>query len=753
MTATGVTASELSRREWVFAFALVTTLFFTWGFAYGLLDVLNAHFQNVFGISKLQSTLLQLAYFGAYFVWAPFAGLFMRKVGYKKGIHLGLSLYSLGAIFFWPSAKFKAYGGFVGCTFIIGCGLATLEVAANSYITVLGSPKYAAARLNFSQGFQGVASFSGPLIASHYFFKGKNATTLDTVQWVYLAVAGLGIALNILFYFSVLPEISEDALSREMASKGLNKDIDPFYKQYRTIFGFVAQLCYVGAQVAVAAFVVNFLSEEPGLNISQSKASTMFSLCQVTFTVGRFVGVVILNWIDPALLFTFHAVMCVIASICVATLEGWTAVGFLYVLFFYESICYPCIFTLGTKNLGIHTKRGSGLIVMGIGGGAWYPSAQGALADRASTRRSYLVPMTGYLAMLLYAGGLVVHQTITGGFRFFNVNEEEAVRTQTDEAVASTADVDAKLVESVYEHYSEFRNLAGELGRRKAKLHLVTRFWTLSSVEKERLARLSENPGSFSILSEALEDIDSLQGAEESQVSEFVDEENVAGIVVRTDYSDDAAWSTFIEKLIQAERELAMPLDEEDFLTEEANADEQDHDGSESDSDEEMASPAQNTEKSSALSRNSLFALLIPPDSSPLRPRLVGASNLAVLRLVNEVDVIRTPRPPARIGQTRLAPSGHRLTDLHGFVEAYSGPLVWIYDARSNIDGAARVVSQCADGVGSATADSWRARVSFLPELQLNLVSGSMKIDFGGLDRWNHDERQKNMAIADNCVF
>jgi FHS family L-fucose permease-like MFS transporter len=123
----------------------------------------------------------------------------MRNVGYKKGIHMGLTLYSLGAVFYWPSAKFEKYGGFVGCTCVIGAGLASLEVAANSYISVLGSPKYAAARLNFSQGFQGVASFTGPLIASRYFFLGKNATTLDTVQWVYLAVAGLGPFLNILF--------------------------------------------------------------------------------------------------------------------------------------------------------------------------------------------------------------------------------------------------------------------------------------------------------------------------------------------------------------------------------------------------------------------------------------------------------------------------------------------------------------------------------------------------------------------------
>jgi len=427
MAAPGVTGAELSRTRWLFSFALVTTLFFTWGFAYGLLDVLNAHFQTVFGITKLQSTLLQLAYFGAYFVWAPWAGVFMRKYGYKKGIHLGLFLYSLGAIFFWPSAKFRAYGGFVGCTFVIGCGLASLEVAANSYISVLGTPKYAAARLNFSQGFQGVASFTGPLIASRWFFRGKNATTLDTVQWVYLAVAGLGVVLNILFYFCDLPEITEDALENEMKEKGVAEDIGPFYKQYRCIFGWVAQTAYVGAQVGVASFVVNFLTEQ-GLGISQSKASTMFSLCQVTFTVGRFVGVVILNWVDPALLLSFFAFMCSVSALCVALLDGWTGVGFLYVLFFFESICYPCIFTLGTKNLGRHTKKGSGLIVMGVGGGAWYPPAQGGLADRASTRRSYLVPASGYLTMLVYAVGLVIDQTMKGGFRFRNIEEEETVK-------------------------------------------------------------------------------------------------------------------------------------------------------------------------------------------------------------------------------------------------------------------------------------------------------------------------------------
>ncbi|TFK93733.1 MFS general substrate transporter [Polyporus arcularius HHB13444] len=420
--AQGVTGTELTQRQWVFAFSLVTSLFFTWGFAYGLLDVLNSHFQEIFGIGKTQSTLLQLAYFGAYLVFSPFASLFMEKYGYKRGIHLGLSLYSLGAIFFWPSAKFRAYGGFVGCTFVIGCGLSCLEVAANSYISVLGTPKYAAARLNFSQGFQGVASFAGPLIASRWFFRGKNATTLDTVQWVYLAVAGLGLVLNVLFYFCPLPEITQDALAEEMHEAGMDQDSEPFIKQYHCIFGWVAQTAYVGAQVAVAALAVNYLTEQ-GIGIEKPFASQLFSFCQITFTVGRFVGVVLLKWIDPALLLSVYAIACCVFALGVTYGPGAAGVGCMFALFFFESICYPVIFTLGTKNLGRHTKKGSGLIVMGVGGGAWWPPMAGAIADHISTAQSYVIPFAGYVIMAMYAIGMVISQTRSGGFRVRAVDE------------------------------------------------------------------------------------------------------------------------------------------------------------------------------------------------------------------------------------------------------------------------------------------------------------------------------------------
>ncbi|KAI6123831.1 major facilitator superfamily domain-containing protein [Pisolithus croceorrhizus] len=433
------TGAELSRRQRIYAFALVTSLFFTWGFAYGLLDVLNAHFQTVFGISKLQSTMLQLAYFGAYFVWAPFAGAFMSRIGYNKGVHIGLGLYSLGAVFFWPSAKFEKYGGFVGSTFVIGCGLSTLEVAANSYISVLGSPKYAAARLNFSQGFQGIASFSGPLIAARWFFTGANATSLGTVQWVYLAVAGLGVALNVLFFFAELPEITSATPTEDISGQQ-----ESFWKQYHCLFGWVAQTAYVGAQVGVAAFAVNYF-EDQGVGISAPRASDLFSFCQITFTVGRFIGVALLNFIDPAFLLACYGFFCTLFCILVSQLPGYGGVASLFLLFFFESICYPCIFTLGTKNLGIHTKRGSGLIVMGVGGGAWYPSAQGALADKTNTRRSYLVPTSGYIAMTMYAVGLVVSQATKDGFTMRNCSAqvdipspaEVSKRDSTEKQIAS----------------------------------------------------------------------------------------------------------------------------------------------------------------------------------------------------------------------------------------------------------------------------------------------------------------------------
>jgi FHS family L-fucose permease-like MFS transporter len=244
----------LKGRQLIYPLFLAISLFFLWGFSYGLLDVLNKHFQNVLKITKLESTGLQIVYFGGgYFFFSPIAAELLKRKGYKITIVLGLVLYALGAIFFWPTARFsnpdnakQAFGGFIVCTFVIACGLATLETAANSYVTIIGDPKSASMRLQFCQSWNGVASFIGPLIASKLFFSGENANNLDNVQYVYIAVACSAVLVAILFIFSKLPEADVDEEDPTVDNDETSK---PLWKQYNMIFAFIAQFCYAGAQV------------------------------------------------------------------------------------------------------------------------------------------------------------------------------------------------------------------------------------------------------------------------------------------------------------------------------------------------------------------------------------------------------------------------------------------------------------------------------------------------------------------------
>jgi FHS family L-fucose permease-like MFS transporter len=244
----------LKGRQLIYPLFLAISLFFLWGFSYGLLDVLNKHFQNVLKITKLESTGLQIVYFGGgYFFFSPIAAELLKRKGYKITIVLGLVLYALGAIFFWPTARFsnpdnakQAFGGFIVCTFVIACGLATLETAANSYVTIIGDPRSASMRLQFCQSWNGVASFIGPLIASKLFFSGENANNLDNVQYVYIAVACSAVLVAILFIFSKLPEVDVDEEDPTVDNDETSK---PLWKQYNMIFAFIAQFCYVGAQV------------------------------------------------------------------------------------------------------------------------------------------------------------------------------------------------------------------------------------------------------------------------------------------------------------------------------------------------------------------------------------------------------------------------------------------------------------------------------------------------------------------------
>ena len=443
---TTIAGGFLTGKKLIFPIALITSLFFLWGFSYGLLDVLNKHFQNVLGITKLESTGLQVMYFGGgYLIFSPIAAEVLKRFGYKICILMGLSLYSIGAVMFWPTAHFSSkenasasFGGFCACTLVIACGLATLETAANSYAVVIGDPKTASPRLQFCQAWNGVASFIGPLIASKAFFSGKNANNLTNVQFVYLGVACLGVAVAILFVFAKLPEVAEEAkrnnslVEPEHDLEGREIGQGSIWKEYNMICGFIAQFCYVGAQVTIGAFFINYAVDEAGW--AETQASNLLSYALITFTVGRFIATGLATFLSSSFIMVMYTVATLALNAYVCAGHGKGSIGAVMAIYFFMAPMYPTIFTMGTANLGVHTRRGAGILVMGVAGGAVFSPIQGAIADAANTRISFVVPLVGFLVVLAY---VAFHWTKEG----FAV-----MRIKTDDEVVAAAGVEGGAV-------------------------------------------------------------------------------------------------------------------------------------------------------------------------------------------------------------------------------------------------------------------------------------------------------------------
>lgn len=365
---------------------LVTSLFFLWGLAYGLLDVLNKHFQESLNITKTRSTLLQTAYFGAYFLAALPAGFFMSRFGYKKGIIAGLLLYATGAFLFYPSAQQSSFNFFLLSLFVLASGLACLETAANPYVTVLGKPETSAFRLNLSQSFNGVGAFIGPIIGANLFFSENNQGNLDSVQIVYIVIGVLVLFIAALFLSTPLPEIRES----ELVSQQI-QDTKPLFKHSHFVNAVIAQFFYVAAQVGIAALFINYCTEASN-EINNEKAAYLLSISLFIFTIGRFAGTALMKKIEPQKLLFIYSIINIVLCVAVVTLQGWISVYSLMAIFFFESIMFPTIFALGVKDLGHHTKKGSSFIIMSIVGGAIMPYAMGALAE-PNTSKAYIIPL------------------------------------------------------------------------------------------------------------------------------------------------------------------------------------------------------------------------------------------------------------------------------------------------------------------------------------------------------------------------
>ncbi|RKU41110.1 hypothetical protein DL546_002642 [Coniochaeta pulveracea] len=402
-------AHQLTVRQSLLPNLLVTILFFLWGFAYGLLDVLNAHFQSSLNITSSMASGLSSAYFGAYFICPPtISGFILRRYGFRVTFMTGLSVLAIGCLLFWPSGVKKSFGGFCGSMFVVGAGLSTLETAADPFLSICGPPRYSEIRLNLAQAIQGVGSFVAPLLASRVFF----ANTLNTdqglknVQWVYLGVACFVALLVILFFLAPMPEITDADMQVQEGEiedgDGTGRlDPGPLRKQYNLFLAVWSQFCYVGAQVAVANFFIPFC-EEAGRDAATS--SDLLAVGQGLYAFNRFVagGLLAIPAFKPRYMLAVYLGLCFVFIVPAMTTTGSASIAMLILVLCAESACFATIFTMGLRGLGRHTKIGGSLLVAAISGGMVFPPMTGAVKDRHGAHMAMAMPMMGYILAWIY---------------------------------------------------------------------------------------------------------------------------------------------------------------------------------------------------------------------------------------------------------------------------------------------------------------------------------------------------------------
>lgn len=402
---------KLTTKEYLIPFILISSLFFLWGIAHGMLDTLNKHFQDMLELSKAKSGMIQFSVYIAYFTMALPAGYFMKKFGYKKGIILGLSLFAIGALLIAGTTSFESFWIFLICLFILGCGLATLETAANPYTTKLGSKETAERRINFSQSFNGLAWVIGPLIGL-YIYKGQNVTEgekLSSMVLPYVIIAAVVIAVAILFFFTPLPEISEEENDNEAEQAGPTDSLTtavnkPLISQRHFVLGVIAQFSYVAAQTGIFSYLINFVTDESQkIHFDKDYGPLFLALGFALFMIGRMSGSYMMRFVKPTRILSIYALVCVLLLPIVSGGLGWISLISLFGVFFFMSIMFPTIFALGIKDLGPKTKKASSFIVMAIVGGAVFPPIMGLIADKTSMSIGFFAPIPFFLFILYYA--------------------------------------------------------------------------------------------------------------------------------------------------------------------------------------------------------------------------------------------------------------------------------------------------------------------------------------------------------------
>ena len=401
--------------------SILTTLFFIWGFITCLNDILIPHLKAVFTLSYTQAMLIQFCFFAAYFVMSVPSGYLVEKLGYKNGIVVGLLIAGLGCLLFYPAAGLRAYGLFLTAFFVLASGITLLQVAANPYVTVLGPAETASSRLTLTQAFNSLGTTLAPYLGSLLILstavktteeiKRLSITELSTyqaaeaaaVQQPYLFLAALLLLMAAVFACLKLPKITvESSVSAQVAGSA--------WQYPHLVLGALAIFLYVGGEVAIGSFMVNFLGEAQVAGLPEAEAGKYVSLYWGGAMLGRFVGAAVMQKLRPASVLMFNALAAVGLVLTAIFASGTLAMWSLLAVGLCNSIMFPTIFSLALGGLGEHTGQGSGILCAAIVGGAIVPLLQGILADQIGLQHALLVPVLCYL-YIAYFGHRLRQQT------------------------------------------------------------------------------------------------------------------------------------------------------------------------------------------------------------------------------------------------------------------------------------------------------------------------------------------------------
>ncbi len=413
--------------KYLFAIILVVSLFFMWGIANNLNDILIKQFSKAFQLTDFQASLVQSAFYFGYFFCAMPAAMFMQRYGYKNAIIFGLVLYAIGAFLFYPAAEMRDYSFFLFALFVIASGLAFLETSANPFITVLGPPETAERRLNLAQSFNPLGAITGVIIGRNFIFSGVEYTpeqlaTLSpaeleafyiaeahAVQMPYVILGCIVTIWAFLICIAKFPKIKEESrkvtTNQKYGFRGIKiliSDLKELIRIPHFCMAVIAQFCYVGAQVGIWSYLIRYVQFSiPGT--PEKIAADYLTYSLIAFMIGRFVGTAIMKYIKPSHLLGVFAMLNVVLSIAVIFGTGYVGLYSLIIISFFMSIMFPTIFALGISGLHSYTKSGSSIIIMAIIGGAVITTMMGLVSDIFMINIAYSVPLICFIFISYFA--------------------------------------------------------------------------------------------------------------------------------------------------------------------------------------------------------------------------------------------------------------------------------------------------------------------------------------------------------------